>query len=28
VPDLWELLDMHFDELSLLCDTYGVPLGK
>jgi WS/DGAT/MGAT family acyltransferase len=28
VPDLWELLDMHFDELALLCDTYGVPLGK
>jgi WS/DGAT/MGAT family acyltransferase len=28
VPDLWELLDMHFAELALLCDTYGVPLGK
>jgi hypothetical protein len=28
VPDLWELLDMHFAELALLCDTYGVPLGE
>jgi len=28
VPDLWDLLDMHFDELALLCDTYGVPLSR
>ena len=24
VPDLWDLLDMHFDEIALLCDVYGV----
>lgn len=24
VPDLWDLLDMHFDEIDLLCDALGV----
>ena len=24
VPDLWDLLDMHFDEIDLLCRTFGV----
>lgn len=24
VPDLWDLLDMHFEEIALLCDVYGV----
>ncbi|MBM3827267.1 MAG: wax ester/triacylglycerol synthase family O-acyltransferase [Actinobacteria bacterium] len=26
VPDLWDLLEMHFEEIALLCDVYGVPL--
>lgn len=26
VPDLWDLLDMHFDEIALLCDAYGVTM--
>ena len=24
VPDLWDLLDMHFDEISVLCAAFGV----
>lgn len=24
VPDLWDLLDMHIDEIAVLCDAYGV----
>ena len=28
VPDLWALLDMHFDEIALLCDVYGVAFDR
>ncbi|MBU3688014.1 MAG: wax ester/triacylglycerol synthase family O-acyltransferase [Acidimicrobiales bacterium mtb01] len=24
VPDLWDLLDLHFDEMKTLCEAYGV----
>ena len=24
VPDLWDLLDMHFDEIDALCRVLGV----
>ena len=24
VPDLWDMLDMHFDEIDVLCSAFGV----
>ena len=28
VPDLWDLLDMHFEEIDTLCRAYGVPVTQ
>jgi len=27
VPDLWDLLDTHFDEIDTLCRAYGVAVS-